>query len=426
MPEPAARAAPLNRQPTTSSLRPHLAPPPTPAPVAAGVRVALLLDNLSSGGVQRVVLTLAENWRARGVAVDLLLCRDGGAMADQVPCGVDVKLLGRSDGFEAGRVALRAAGWRAGPVLRMLRHGHTPSVLRALPGLCDYLRAERPVGLLSAKPMTSLLALRARHLATVPTRVVAVEQTHLGERVRGAAAPYWREVPALARAFYPEADVLVAASQGVADDLKQRLGPRGSRVEVLPNPVLPPDAGDLPVPHPWLAGPLPVVLGIGSLNPQKDFATLLRAFARLRACRPARLVILGEGPLRGDLERQIRQLDIAGDCLLPGFVREPARWLRHANLFCLSSRYEGFGMVVAEALACGCPVVSTDCPSGPGEILAHGRYGQLVPINDPERLAQAMQAALEQPRDRERLRHRAAAYAPARIADRYLELLLGT
>ena len=425
MPEPAAPAAPLKRQSFPARSQPHVVRAPLAAPLAASGRVALLLDNLSAGGVQRVALTLAETWRARGLAVDLLVCREGGAMADQVPPGVSVTRLARAGGFDAGRGALRAAGWRAGPVLRLLRHGHTPAALRALPALCEYLRAVRPAGLWSAKPMTSLLALWARDLAAVPTRVVAVEQTHLGERVRGAAAPYWREVPALVRTFYPDADALVAASQGVAADLGQRLGPAAARVEVLPNPVRMPDPAGVPAPHPWLEGALPVVLGIGCLNAQKDFASLLQAFAQLREQRPARLVILGEGPLREDLEQQSRQLGIAADCLLPGFVREPAHWLRHAQLFCLSSRYEGFGMVVAEALACGCPVVSTDCPSGPAEILAHGRHGHLVPVGDPRRMAQAMQAALAQRWDRQRLQRRAAVYAPQRIADRYLELLIG-
>jgi glycosyltransferase involved in cell wall biosynthesis len=167
------------------------------------------------------------------------------------------------------------------------------------------------------------------------------------------------------------------------------------------------------------------LLGVGRLEPQKDFALLLRAFARIRRERAARLLILGEGRERPRLTQLAKALGVADSVDLPGFVPNPYAHMTRANLFVLSSRYEGLGNVVIEALACGCPVVSTDCPSGPAEVLDRGRYGRLVPVGDPAALAQAILAALEEPVDRARLRGRAAQFSVERAARRYLELMGG-
>jgi glycosyltransferase involved in cell wall biosynthesis len=193
------------------------------------------------------------------------------------------------------------------------------------------------------------------------------------------------------------------------------------------NPVVTPELlaqAEAIAPHPWLqdGGP-PVVLGVGRLVDQKGFATLLEAVARLRRERPLRLLVLGEGRRRGALERQARRLGLGADFALPGFAPNPFAYMARAGVFVLSSVYEGLPGVLIQALACGCPVVSTDCPDGPREILAGGEYGPLVPVGDAAALAAAIGRVLDAPPDRERLRRRGQAFGvePAVLA--YLEVV---
>jgi glycosyltransferase involved in cell wall biosynthesis len=159
------------------------------------------------------------------------------------------------------------------------------------------------------------------------------------------------------------------------------------------------------------------------LNKFKDFATLIRAFARLRAVHPARLVILGEGPERRNLEQLARQLGVATEVDLPGFAANPYAFMARADVFALASRVEGLSNAIIEALACGCPVVSTDCPNGPDEVLQHGRYGRLVPVGDDAALADAISATLHAPPDPAALRQRAASFSVQRATDGYMQLL---
>jgi glycosyltransferase involved in cell wall biosynthesis len=168
-----------------------------------------------------------------------------------------------------------------------------------------------------------------------------------------------------------------------------------------------------------------VIVAVGRLAAQKDFATLLRAFARVRERRPARLLILGEGRLRPALEALVAELGLGAAAAMPGYAENPFSALARADLYVMSSRYEGLPGALIQALACGCRVVSTDCPSGPAEILDHGRFGQLVPVGDAAALAEAMLAELDAPPDPERQRARAAQFSVPRAVDAYLDLLRG-
>ncbi|ELZ36066.1 glycosyl transferase family protein [Halorubrum saccharovorum DSM 1137] len=179
------------------------------------------------------------------------------------------------------------------------------------------------------------------------------------------------------------------------------------------------------VSHPWFqSDEPPVILGVGSLTPQKDFPTLVRAFNRLRSQQDARLVILGEGDRREELESLIQRYGIGDSVDLPGFVDNPFKYMKQADVFVLSSRWEGFGNVIVEAMACGTPIVSTNCPSGPAEILQNGKYGQLVRTGDPEALAAAVQATLAEPPAPDPLIERAKEFSVERVADKYLATLL--
>jgi glycosyltransferase involved in cell wall biosynthesis len=246
-----------------------------------------------------------------------------------------------------------------------------------------------------------------------------------GERQR-AWGPLLRT---LVRRTYANADAVVANSQGVADDLARSARVPPERITVIHNPI---DAAAIrerarePVEHPWVApGAPPLVLAVGKLKLQKDFPTLLRAFVRVRAERPAHLVILGEGEERDDLERLAHELGVAADTALPGFVTNPFAWMARAAVFAHSSAWEGFSNVLCEALACGCPVVSTDSPGGSSEILDHGATGPLVPVGDDRALADAILALLSDPPDPERLRARVARFSVDAAVDRYLDVLLG-
>ena len=230
------------------------------------------------------------------------------------------------------------------------------------------------------------------------------------------------------RRRYRDVDAVVAVSQGVADDTMQITGLPPERLHVIRNPVITPrlsEAALLPVDHPWL-GPereRPVILGAGRLTRQKGFDVLLEAFARLRALRDCRLILLGEGKLREPLLEQARALGVADDLDLPGFDANPWRWMRAADLFALSSRWEGSPNVLTEAMAVGTPVVACDCPSGPREILDGGRVAPLVPVDDVAALAGALASGLDTPAAPEALAEAVNEYRAEISASRYLELL---
>jgi glycosyltransferase involved in cell wall biosynthesis len=226
---------------------------------------------------------------------------------------------------------------------------------------------------------------------------------------------------------YSHADRVVSVSPGVGDELCARFGVDPRKQIVIANPVdvcaISCQAGQA-LSHAWTAPQAaPLLLAVGKLSPQKDFPTLLRAFARVRRDHDARLVILGEGTERGRLERLVQELRLEDTVSMPGFVSNPHAWMARASVFVLSSRWEGFSNVLAEALACGCPVVSTDCPSGPAELLDGGRLGRLVIPGDALALATAIVDVLSVPPPRSALRARAAEFGIDLATDRYLAVL---
>ncbi|MGK2940985.1 MAG: glycosyltransferase [Immundisolibacter sp.] len=392
-------------------------------------RLALLLLSLTGGGVERSTLRLARECVHRGLAVDLLVCRPEGELAHAVPDGVRLVPLADT-GTIAGRLAaLRAAGRDWPALLRpVLLAPHASRALRHLPALVQYLEREQPVALLSAKTPVNLMALWARRLADAPTRLVISERAQLSAIATPDRSAKRSQQPQLAARFYGEADAIVAISIGVADDLARLTGLDRRRITVIYNPVVDEDFATRAaesVPHPWLTddGPL-VVLTVGRLHRDKDYPALLHAFATLRGQRSARLLILGEGPQRAELAALATRLGISADLAMPGFCANPLPAMRQAAVFALTSRAEGFGNVLVEALACGCPVVSTDCPSGPREILDGGRYGRLVPVGDIESLAEALAISLDETPQRDALRARGGEFSVATAANAYLRLLL--
>ena len=331
-------------------------------------RIALFLPSLRGGGAERVMVQLANGLSRGGHPVDLLLPQaEGPYLSLVVPEVRIVDLAARR-------------------------------VISSLPALWRYLRRERPVALLATLSHANLLALWAKRLARVATRVVVREANTITAGSQSATGLTDRMLPWLARQFYPWADAIVAVSEGVASDLVDGIGIPREKVHVLYNPLVTAELramAQAPVEHEWFHdGTRPVILGVGRLSRQKDFATLLRAFGQLRARRAARLVILGEGDERPQLQALVTELGLESDVWMPGFVDNPFKYMARAGVFVLSSAFEGSPGVLVQALACGAPVVATDCPSGPREILEGERWGRLVPVGDASAMSQALESAL--------------------------------
>jgi glycosyltransferase involved in cell wall biosynthesis len=345
-----------------------------------------------------MVLNLLEELARQGKQVDLLTIRAESRHIGDLPADIH-------------HVALDA------------RHAMT-----AIPSLARYLRVARPPAMLVAKDRAGRAALMARWLARVRTRIVIRLGTNLSAALEGRSSlkRLLRILPM--RLIYPQVDAIVAVSDGVAKDVVRTTGIARERIEVIRNPVVTPRLEQLakaPAPHDWLGAnhDEPVLVAAGRLTRQKDFPTLVRAFAIVRAQRPCRLIILGEGAQREMLAGLARKLDVVDDIAMPGFVDNPYAWMSRADLFVLSSAWEGSPNVLTEAMAVGTAVVATDCPSGPRELLGDGRYGPLVRVGDHQALAEAVLERLESPIDADTLRNAVQEYTAERSAAHYLQVL---
>jgi glycosyltransferase involved in cell wall biosynthesis len=331
-------------------------------------RLAIFLPELIGGGAQRVMLNLAQGIADNGYSVDLIVSKAIGPYLAEVPKNIRL-------------VNLKSSG-----------------VVASLPALLSYLYKEKPDALLSSLH-ANIIAVFAKMLLGFPGKVVVSQHdtvslsSQMRKNVKGKLMPH------LIKYFYPRADCIVAVSKGVADQLSELTRIERGKIHVIFNPIITRDIQekmDEPINHPWFkpAEP-PVILGVGSLSTVKDFSSLIKAFDQVRKTRYTRLIILGEGSQRLELEQLVKDLDLAKDVLLPGFLQNPYAYMRRCSLFILSSKFEGLPTVLVEALYCGIPVISTDCPSGPREILADGKYGMLVPVGDIPSMVQAIQNGLD-------------------------------
>ena len=267
----------------------------------------------------------------------------------------------------------------------------------------------------------------AARLAGVAARVVISERNQISSKAREARSRWQQALYRAVPFVYGAADRVVAVSAGVASDLS-RFGrlPNG-KIRVIHNPVFDPDIAALsrqPVTHSWFVpGGPPIILAVGRLHRQKGFDVLLEAFAKARAEVDCRLVILGEGPERAALTAQSERLGLAYNIDMPGFCENPFPLMARAGAFVLSSRWEGFPNALVEAMACGAPVIATDCPSGPHEILDGGKIAPLVPVDDADALGQALLASLSSPPDTARAQARAQMFSVSAAADQYLAAL---
>ncbi len=358
-------------------------------------RLTLLLPNLANGGAERVALTLAEEFLVLGHEVDLVLVQAKGELLDHIPTGVRL--------FD-----LRAKRFRT-----------------ALRPLIRYLRERRPDALqVSMWPLT-IVAILAAKLSAVKLRIVVSDHSTLSKQY-GAS---WSAMAALkltTRLLYPLADARVCVSKGSAADLAKISGLPGQQFTIIHNPVRQPPASILPNPalEKLWGGAERRILTAGMLKPAKNHELLIRAFALLGKGLSAKLMILGEGELRPSLEKLVDELAITEQVILPGFVSETWPYYVSADLFVLSSNREGFPGALVEAILADLPVVSTDCESGPREILDGGRLGRLVPVGDAEALAEAMTAALSEHHNPGPGREQISRLS-GNSNEQYLELMLG-
>jgi glycosyltransferase involved in cell wall biosynthesis len=361
--------------------------------------LALFLPTLYSGGAERVHLNLARYFRDRGLRVDLVVCKYFGSLKDQVPEGVRLISLG---------------AWKV-----MLS---TPAYLR-------YLRLARPPVVLSSVENASIVSCIGKMLSPHHHRLVVRLDNSLS--APGALPLQFQRWPMMTAviASFPAADAFIAVSNGLKRQLERLPGLGNKPIRRIYNPIIHEDfevEADTRPPLPAAIGPgESYVLAVGRLHRQKGYEHLLRAFARVRVHPPSHLVILGEGDEREELEALATSLGIAPRVHFLGYAANPLAYMRHAAIFVLSSLAEGFGNVLVEALACGTPVISTDCPHGPREILADGRFGTLVCVGDVDALAQAIVAGLKVPRQpmSDALRDHLQAFSIDTIGRHYLAAL---
>lgn len=360
------------------------------------IRIALVLPSLAGGGAERVVLSLAKTFLTYRYRVDIVVMKAEGELLALLP-------------GEARLVELGCERFRSVPV-----------------AFARYLRRARPDAVIANMwPLTTMCVISHR-LARSNSRIAVVEHIAFAgvPRYQG-----WKNRALLRSTLVLScrlAHVRIAVSGGAADDLARLAGVRRDRIEVIYNPVeISAGSNGDDFEDIWEGAQAKRVLSVGRLMGQKNQSLLLEAFSRVIRKIDARLVILGEGPLRGTLERKVAELELERAVKLPGFMTNPAPAYTSADLFVLCSDYEGFGNVIVEALACGVPVVSTDCPSGPREILRDGEFGALVPCGDPDALADAILQALASDHDTGKLKARALDFTPAKAADAYVSAIFG-
>ena len=358
------------------------------------MRISVLLPDLQPGGAERIHVQMADIWLRRGFDVEFVLLRWAGELLAQLPEGASLVDLG------------------------------APRIRSAFLPLMRYLRDRKPQALLAAMwPLTVVAPLAARAVR-FRARVAISEHSPLSLAYAGRGRAHRLVLRGSTRLAYPWADARIGVSRGVADGLAALSGLPRSGFRVIHNPAARARASTGLLERPSGLGEAGrVVLTVGTLKKVKRHDLLLQAFARI-AEPGLTLCILGEGEERSRLEALVRDLGLQGRVSMPGYMADPSAWYAHADLFVLTSDYEGFGNVLVEAMDYGVPIVSTDCPAGPREILDAGKYGTLTPVGDPDALAAAMQATLSGTHDHSALKARARDFSVEKIADEYLDLLL--
>lgn len=326
-------------------------------------RIALVLASLNIGGVEKNTLRLAKGFISKGYEVDLLLIRTEGPYLTQLDSKINVINL------------------------------KTNSAFKSIWAIAKYLSKSKPDVLISAKDYINIVVLMAKLLANVPTKIIVTSRTQLSVELKNMKLTRKIKMIAFVKLLYPFADSIVAVSKGVSKDLRDIIGFNKINIHVIYNPIVDSeieeklkDSFDRSI----FSTSKNIILSVGRLTAQKDFPTLLKALRIVKEEKEVLLIILGEGQEREKIENMISELGLDKDVKLLGNIYNPYPYMEMADLFVLSSKWEGFGNVIVESMAVGTPVVSTNCPSGPSEILEDGKYGILVPVEKHKDLAIAI------------------------------------
>jgi glycosyltransferase involved in cell wall biosynthesis len=360
-------------------------------------RIACFLPSLYGGGAEKAAIKLFNSMSKFDLSLDLVLADATGPYLNQVSEEVNIVNLG------AGRV------------------------VKSILPLARYLQKYKPYALISHMEYANVAASIAKEISGIQTKVLLVEQNNLSTSLNSSKSILHSIILILAKLLYPRANAVIGVSDGVAEDIRSLLSLPKEKVHTIYNPIVDQEIlkkAESIVNHPWFEeGKPPVFLAVGRLSEQKDFSTLIKAFGLLKKQRQARLIILGEGEYRKDLEKMINDNGLSQDIALPGFTDNPYAYMHQATAFVLSSRWEGLPTVIIEAMACGCPIISTNCPSGPDEILAGGKYGKLVPVRDEVALSQAMLNIIDTLPNKEILIKRAQDFSVENSVSKYLALM---
>lgn len=361
--------------------------------------IALFVSSLDGGGAHKMMIQIAKGLSKLGRDVDLVVIKKRGPLIDSVPDNVNIVTL---------RSQRALTSWLS---------------------LTKYVVRNKPDAVLATPVSTTIPAVWAKIISPVDFRLilripVVLSKTQFYNNPQDRTQ---RVLPNLINRFYPYTDRYVAISQGVANDLEDTFGVQNEKIDVIYNPAIDDELMQKKtktVDHAFFNESQPVIVGAGRLTDQKDFPTLINAFEITLDQKDARLIILGEGEKRNQLEKLVEAKGLTEKVALPGFVDNPFPYMEQADVFVLSSAWEGFGNVIPEALACGTPVVSTDCESGPREILDNGKYGELVDVGDSEDLSKKIIKTIDCTVDEEKLINRAMDFHINNIVPKYQSILI--
>ncbi len=359
------------------------------------MKIVIFMPNLEIGGFERVACNWANELAERNFDIDILVAEKRGGFINEPD--EEVRLV------ELGTPHIRQANF-----------------LAYIPSLVRYFRDESIDVLISGMNHANVVALLAHQLSGADSKIIISEHSppQSLKSVKNGI------ITVLAKNLYERADGIISNSDFVADEVENYIGVSNQRISTIYNPIVNHkllNMARVEPTHRWFAEEQEIILSAGRLSPPKDYETLLRAFETLLKRRDSKLIILGTGEQKQALESMTEELGIDHSVAFLNSVNNPFSYMAHFDLFVLSSEWEGFGNVLVEALACGCPVVSTDCPGGPSEILVDGEYGELVPVSDSDAMTLAMEKKLKEDIDEKKLKQRSLDFSVEKSVDKLID-----
>ena len=386
------------------------------------MKIAIYVSSLKGGGAERVMLNLAEGLQTQNHSVDLLLARHEGDYLKQLPDNLSVIPLKHTSRLSGFFTALRHS-----PLgFKLLSSLKLPRFLTLLPAVKTYIEQNKPDAIICALHNCNLSAVLAKSCTKSNVCIIVSEHIALSSFIQSVPERETKLIPFI-KLLYPLANGIVTVSNGVKNDLSDITGIPKEKITLIYNPVITPGMQkkiSAPVEHPWLlSDEFYTLLAAGRLTKQKDYITLINAIELIKDQIPLKLIVLGEGTERENLTELISKKGLSDIIDLHGFADNPFAYMAHADLFVLSSALEGLSLVLLEALASGCEVISTDCPYGPSEVLQNGKYGTLVPIKNPAELAKAIKNAYEKKCLNENGMQYARQFTVEKATSEYLDLI---